>query len=61
MISLWWSVLYLSDDTAFYLQNNSGMPMGMASLLTAPLVSDSAGEDSVSLNFVAEMFTIYIL
>lgn len=34
--------------------------MGMASLLTAPLVSDSAGEDSVSLNFVAEMFTIYI-
>lgn len=60
MISLWWSVLYLSDDTAFHLQNNSGMPMGMASLLTAPLVSDSAGEDSVSLNLVAEMFTIYI-
>lgn len=32
--------------------------MGMASLLTAPLVSDSVGEDSVSLNLVAEMLTI---
>ncbi|XP_029349525.1 M-phase inducer phosphatase 2 isoform X2 [Echeneis naucrates] len=28
------------------MENDSGMPMGMASLLTAPLVSDSAGEDS---------------
>lgn len=28
------------------MENNSGMPMGMASLLTAPLVSDSTGEDS---------------
>ncbi|XP_036928227.1 M-phase inducer phosphatase 2 [Acanthopagrus latus] len=28
------------------MENNSGMPMGMASLLTAPLVSDSVGEDS---------------
>lgn len=30
------------------LQNDSEMPMGMVSLLTAPLVSDSAEEDSVS-------------
>lgn len=30
------------------LQEDSGMPMGMASLLTAPLVADSAAEDSVS-------------
>uniref|UniRef100_A0A8P4GKS8 M-phase inducer phosphatase n=1 Tax=Dicentrarchus labrax TaxID=13489 RepID=A0A8P4GKS8_DICLA len=28
------------------LQDDSGMPMGMASLLTAPLVADSIGEDS---------------
>lgn len=27
-------------------QNNSGMPMGMVNLLTAPLVADSSGEDS---------------
>ncbi|KAG8013065.1 M-phase inducer phosphatase 1 [Nibea albiflora] len=32
----------LDDD----MENDSAMPMGMASLLTAPLVSDSAGEDS---------------
>lgn len=31
------------------LQDNSGLPMGMASLLTAPLVADSTAEDSVSL------------
>uniref|UniRef100_A0A671WAC8 M-phase inducer phosphatase n=1 Tax=Sparus aurata TaxID=8175 RepID=A0A671WAC8_SPAAU len=35
--------LEVLDDN---MENNSGMPMGMASLLTAPLVSDSAGEDS---------------
>lgn len=29
-------------------QDDSGMPMGMASLLTAPLVADSAAQDSVS-------------
>uniref|UniRef100_A0A3Q1IXI4 M-phase inducer phosphatase n=1 Tax=Anabas testudineus TaxID=64144 RepID=A0A3Q1IXI4_ANATE len=34
---------YILDDN---MENNSGMPMGMASLLTAPLVSDSTGEDS---------------
>ncbi|XP_031733256.1 M-phase inducer phosphatase 2 isoform X3 [Anarrhichthys ocellatus] len=28
------------------MENNCGMPMGMASLLTAPLVTDSSGEDS---------------
>lgn len=28
------------------MENDSGMPMGMASLLTAPLVADSTGEDS---------------
>lgn len=28
------------------MENDSAMPMGMASLLTAPLVADSAGEDS---------------
>lgn len=32
------------------LQNDSGVPMGMASLLTAPLVADSIGEDSVSVH-----------
>uniref|UniRef100_A0A3P8PSQ8 M-phase inducer phosphatase n=1 Tax=Astatotilapia calliptera TaxID=8154 RepID=A0A3P8PSQ8_ASTCA len=30
------------------MENDSGVPMGMASLLTAPLVADSIGEDSVS-------------
>ncbi|XP_026196158.1 M-phase inducer phosphatase 2 [Anabas testudineus] len=35
--------LEVLDDN---MENNSGMPMGMASLLTAPLVSDSTGEDS---------------
>ncbi|KAG7510060.1 M-phase inducer phosphatase 2 [Solea senegalensis] len=40
------------DDDGFFgvldddMENDSGMPMGMASLLTAPLVSDNAGEDS---------------
>ncbi|XP_034715016.1 M-phase inducer phosphatase 2 [Etheostoma cragini] len=28
------------------MENDSGMPMGMASLLTAPLVADGSGEDS---------------
>ncbi|XP_070776240.1 M-phase inducer phosphatase 2 [Enoplosus armatus] len=28
------------------MENDSGMPMGMASLLTAPLVADNTGEDS---------------
>lgn len=32
----------LDDD----MENDSGMPMGMVSLLTAPLVADSSGEDS---------------
>ncbi|XP_041809453.1 M-phase inducer phosphatase 2 [Chelmon rostratus] len=35
--------LDVMDDS---MENDSGMPMGMASLLTAPLVSDSTGEDS---------------
>lgn len=35
------------------LQNDSGVPMGMASLLTAPLVADSIGEDSVSVQTLA--------
>nr|XP_019953786.1 PREDICTED: M-phase inducer phosphatase 1-like [Paralichthys olivaceus] len=35
--------LDVMDDN---MENDSGMPMGMASLLTAPLVSDSTGEDS---------------
>ncbi|XP_076604053.1 M-phase inducer phosphatase 2 [Chaetodon auriga] len=35
--------LDVMDDS---MENDSGMPMGMASLLTAPLVADSAGEDS---------------
>ncbi|XP_032366976.1 M-phase inducer phosphatase 2 [Etheostoma spectabile] len=29
-----------------HMENDSGMPMGMASLLTAPLVADGTGEDS---------------
>lgn len=32
------------------------MPMGMASLLTAPLVADGTAEDSVSLNFALYNF-----
>ncbi|KAM6969477.1 M-phase inducer phosphatase 2 [Tautogolabrus adspersus] len=35
--------LEVMDDN---MENDCGMPMGMASLLHAPLVSDSAGEDS---------------
>lgn len=35
--------LEVMDDN---MENDSGMPMGMASLLTAPLVADSTGEDS---------------
>lgn len=35
--------LEILDDN---MENNCGMPMGMASLLTAPLVSDTTGEDS---------------
>ncbi|XP_073340579.1 M-phase inducer phosphatase 2 [Pagrus major] len=35
--------LEVLDDN---MENDSGMPMGMASLLTAPLVSDTTGEDS---------------
>ncbi|KAG7235798.1 hypothetical protein INR49_002185 [Caranx melampygus] len=35
--------LEILDDN---MENTSGMPMGMASLLTAPLVSDTIGEDS---------------
>ncbi|XP_031166014.1 M-phase inducer phosphatase 2 [Sander lucioperca] len=35
--------LDVMDD---HMENDSGMPMGMASLLTAPLVADSTGEDS---------------
>lgn len=35
--------LDVMDDN---MENDCGMPMGMASLLTAPLVADSAGEDS---------------
>ncbi|XP_041828867.1 M-phase inducer phosphatase 2 [Melanotaenia boesemani] len=35
--------LEILDDN---MENNSGMPMGMASLLTAPLMSDNTGEDS---------------
>ncbi|XP_070698905.1 M-phase inducer phosphatase 2 isoform X2 [Pempheris klunzingeri] len=35
--------LEVLDDN---MENDSGMPMGMASLLTAPLVADSTGEDS---------------
>lgn len=46
----------MSDITSCHLQNDSAMPMGMVSLLTAPLVSDSAGEDSVSLRLEAQMF-----
>ncbi|XP_028252276.1 M-phase inducer phosphatase 2 isoform X2 [Parambassis ranga] len=40
------------DDDGFLdslddnMENDSGMPMGMASLLTAPLMADSPGEDS---------------
>ncbi|XP_008277180.1 M-phase inducer phosphatase 2 [Stegastes partitus] len=40
------------EDDGFFgvlddnMENDSGMPMGMASLLTAPLVADSTGEDS---------------
>ncbi|XP_023286135.1 M-phase inducer phosphatase 1-like [Seriola lalandi dorsalis] len=34
------------DELDDNMENNSGMPMGMASLLTAPLVSDTTGEDS---------------
>ncbi|XP_060938647.1 M-phase inducer phosphatase 2 [Limanda limanda] len=46
------SSLNEDDDDGFFgvlddnMENDSGMPMGMASLLTAPLVSDSSGEDS---------------
>ncbi|CAB1457592.1 unnamed protein product [Pleuronectes platessa] len=46
------SSLNEDDDDGFFgvpddnMENDSGMPMGMASLLTAPLVSDSPGEDS---------------
>ncbi|KAF1374444.1 hypothetical protein PFLUV_G00229150 [Perca fluviatilis] len=35
--------LDVMDD---HMENDSGMPMGMASLLTAPLVADNTGEDS---------------
>lgn len=44
------SVLHLSDNTPVTLQDDSGMPMGMSSLLTAPLVADNVVEDSVSFN-----------
>lgn len=37
-----------SVTTLVLVQDDSGMPMGMANLLTAPLVADSAAEDSVS-------------
>ncbi|XP_062253861.1 M-phase inducer phosphatase 2 [Platichthys flesus] len=46
------SSLNEDEDDGFFgvpddnMENDSGMPMGMASLLTAPLVSDSPGEDS---------------
>lgn len=37
------------------------MPMGMVSLLTAPLVADSAGEDSVSLSTTEQiLFILYL-
>uniref|UniRef100_A0A3B4BAZ9 M-phase inducer phosphatase n=1 Tax=Periophthalmus magnuspinnatus TaxID=409849 RepID=A0A3B4BAZ9_9GOBI len=34
------------EDDGFLLQNDCGMPMGMASLLTAPLVGENNAEDS---------------
>ncbi|XP_068436587.1 M-phase inducer phosphatase 2 isoform X2 [Clinocottus analis] len=34
------------DNLDDNMENDAGMPMGMASLLTAPLVTDSSGEDS---------------
>ncbi|KAM6912488.1 M-phase inducer phosphatase 2 [Xenentodon cancila] len=45
------SCLNDDDDDGFLealddMENDSGMPMGMANLLTAPLMADSAGEDS---------------
>ncbi len=55
------SALSLSDKTHCHPQSDSSMPMGMASLLTAPLVADSTGEDSVSLSVVAKMFLCDLL